>query len=54
MAKTGCRRCPLVSPSLFDFSVVFGVLLLKSIGYQPHLLLFDRFWGFHVIGCQVP
>ena len=54
MAKTGCRRCPLVSPSLFKSSVVFVVLLLKSIGYQPHLLLFDRFWGFHFIGCQVP
>ena len=46
MAKTGCRRFPLVSPSLFDSSVVFGVLLLKSIGYEPHLLLFDRFCGF--------
>ena len=34
MAKTGCRRSPLVSPSLFESSVVFGVLLLKSIGYQ--------------------
>jgi hypothetical protein len=31
MAKTGCSRWPLVSPSLFDFSVVFGVLLLKSV-----------------------
>ena len=54
MTKTGCSRWPLVSPSLFDFSVVFGVLLLKSIGYQPYLLLFDSFWGFHFIGCQVP
>ena len=27
MAKTGCRRCPLVSPSLFEASVVFGVLI---------------------------
>ena len=36
MAKTGCRRCPLVSPSLFESSVVFGVLLLKStpIGFS--------------------
>jgi hypothetical protein len=54
MAKTGCRRCPLVSPSLFESSVVFGVLLLKSVGYQAYLLLFDRFWGFHFIGCQAP
>ena len=31
MTKTGCSRCPLVPLSLFDFSVVLGVLLLKSI-----------------------
>ena len=54
MTKTGCSRCPLVPLPLFDFSVVFGVLLVKPIGYQPRLLLFDRFWGFLCIGCQVP
>ena len=31
MAKTGCRRFPLVSPSLFPASVAFAMLLLKSI-----------------------
>ena len=38
MAKTGCSRWPLVSPSLFDFSVVFGVLCTQ-ISFNMALVL---------------
>jgi hypothetical protein len=50
MFKTGL----LCASVVFVCGVVSGGIDSKSIGYQLHLLLFDRFWGFHFIGCHVP
>ena len=50
MFKTG----PLSASVLFVCGLVSGRTDLHASGYQPYLLMFDLFLGFHSIGCPVP